>query len=160
MSIETQPHGHGAASATVRSELDDDALLAAFESAALPPASFHHRDHVRVAWICCTRYPPEVALARFCDALRRFAAAHGAAEKYHATLTWAFVLLVGERIARGGACSSFDEFARRNADLLDWQKGRSVLDRFYRPETLASAVARARFVMPDRGIEPSEVSNP
>jgi hypothetical protein len=40
------------------------------------------------------------------------------------------------------------EFAARHPDLLTWRP--SILDRYYKPETLASIRARQTFVMPDR----------
>jgi hypothetical protein len=44
--------------------------------------------------------------------------------------------------------ATWESFAAANADLLTWQP--SVLDRYYRPETLASDLARRAFVWPDR----------
>ena len=129
-------------------ELGDDALVDGFETATLPPEAFRHREHVRAAWIYGTRWPPEEALARFCSALRRFAAAHGAAHRYHATLSWAFVAIVLERIARGRPDRTFAEFAADNPDLLTWDRGQSVVDHYYPREVLESPLARSVFVMP------------
>jgi putative redox protein len=49
---------------------------------------------------------------------------------------------------RLGAGSSFDEFARANPDRPSGRP--SVRDLLYRPETLASELARRKFVLPDR----------
>ena len=65
---------------------------------------------------------------------------------YHETITWAFLLIVAERLAREPA-ETWDAFAADNADLLSWQP--SILDRYYSKELLGSALARATFVMPD-----------
>ena len=43
---------------------------------------------------------------------------------------------------------SFEEFATKNPDLLQWRP--SALDRYYRNETLGSDLARRTFVRPDR----------
>ena len=128
--------------------LDDAAFLRCFEDGSLPASSFHHRDHVRVAWLYLKAEPPLSALARFAEGLRRFAAAHGQARLYHETTTWAYLLLIRERMERAGAGATWEEFAERNPDLLSWKP--SILDRYYRPETLGSEVARRVFVMPDR----------
>ena len=125
--------------------MDDDDFLSAFESGRLE--SFHHRDHVRLAWIYLREESGPAALERFSGALRRFAAAAGKPGLYHETITWAYLLLIHERMARAVA-SSWNEFAAANPDLLAWKP--SVLDRYYRPETLASDLARGTFVMPDR----------
>ena len=126
----------------------DDALALAFEKGALPPGAFHHRHHVRTAWIFLERLPVLEVLARFTAGLRRLAAAAGKPGLYHETITWAYVLLVHERraAARG---EDWPAFAARNPDLLAWKP--SVLEaRYYREETLWSARARETFVLPDR----------
>lgn len=129
--------------------LEDEDLLRQFEDGTLPPSAFHHREHVRVAWLYLRQEPPIVALDRFAAGLKRFAAAHGASGLYHETITWAYLLLIRERMEREGAgCSAWEEFAERNPDLLGWRP--SILDRYYHPETLGSELARRTFVMPDR----------
>ncbi len=128
--------------------LDDATLLRGFEDGTLPPSSFHHREHVRVAWLYLKTEPPLVALERFAAGLKRFAAAQGHAGLYHETITWAYLLLIRERMEREGSGATSEEFAERNPDLLSWKP--SILDRYYRPETLGSELARRVFVMPDR----------
>ena len=125
--------------------LDDEALLAGFESAALEPGNFHHEEHVRVAWLYFQRHEPAVALARFETHIRKLVTALGAADKYHETITWAYLLLIRERAERG---ESWGEFAARAEDLLD--PGGAILRRFYSPQLLASDRARTRFLLPDR----------
>lgn len=127
--------------------LNDDALVARFEDGTLPVEAFPHREHVRAAWIYVRRYGMPDALTEFPRALRHFATAKGTPTLYHATITWAYLLLVAERQARTPA-ASWDEFASANADLLTWKP--SVLDRYYAPDTLWSDFARAHYVMPDR----------
>lgn len=129
--------------------LADDTLLQAFEARRLDPGGFRHRDHVRLAWLLLGREPeaPHRALGRFAEGLKGFAAAIGKASLYHETITWAYLLLIRERMARTGPHADFDAFARDNPDLLRWRPG--VLDALYRPETLASPLARQVFVLPD-----------
>jgi len=129
-------------------DLGDDALLLAFESTALDPGAFHHRHHVRTAWIFLERLPVLEVLARFTAGLRRLAEAAGKPGLYHETITWAYVLLVHERRAAAGV-EDWPAFAARNPELLAWKP--SVLEaRYYREETLWSDRARATFVLPDR----------
>jgi hypothetical protein len=133
--------------------LTDDDFVARFEDTTLPNAAFHHRDHVRLAWIYLRRHSPLEALARFADGLRRFATANGHPGLYHETITWAFLLLIRERMERedcGTAGGSWEGFAAAHPDLLTWKP--SVLDRYYQPGTLGSELARRIFVMPDRGV--------
>ena len=127
--------------------MTDEFLLEHFEAATVPPGGLHHPEHVRVAWCYLRRLPLPAALERFSAGLRRYAEARGAPERYHETITTAYVLLIHERLD-GSRALEWDAFARANGDLLAWQP--SILERYYRPETLASERARRTFVMPDR----------
>ncbi len=126
--------------------MSDEELLARFEDGSLPNGAFHHEQHVRVAWMFVRRYGMPDALGRFSQALKRFAEAKGAVGLYHETITWAYLLLVAERSARGPG-ESWERFAAANQDLLTWKP--SLLARYYSPETLQSDLARRTFVMPD-----------
>jgi len=128
--------------------MSDDEFLAAFENAALDVAAFHHSGHVRMAFVYLQRYPALDALRLFSTALARLAAAAGKPERYHETITWAYLLLIRERLARARSVQTWEEFSAANPDLLDWPH--SVLRRYYRTETLASGLARATFLLPDR----------
>ena len=124
----------------------DAELLDAFVSTALPADQFHHEQHVRVAWLFVRHHGMPRALAEFSEAIKRFAIAKGAHGLYHETITWAFLLIIAERLARTPA-HDWDTFAADHADLLLWKP--SVLDRYYSKDLLASALARTTFVMPD-----------
>jgi hypothetical protein len=130
--------------------LSDAELLAQFEDTTLPKEVFHHADHVRTAWLFVTRDGMPGALERFPAALKRFADAKGAHGLYHATITWAYLLLIDERQQRAAA-ADWPSFAAANPDLLSWKP--SILDRFYTAETLWSDLARRTFLMPDRMTE-------
>ena len=128
--------------------MNDRDFLAAFEAGTLPEECFHHPDHVRAAWLLLREEAPSAALARFSEALKRFAAAKGKTRLYHETITWAYVVLINERVQRSGRRLDWDEFASANPDLLTWRP--SVLDRYYTSETLGSELARQVFLLPDR----------
>jgi hypothetical protein len=127
--------------------MTDDELLSGFETASLGDRPFGHREHVRVAWLFVRKYGVPEALSRFSDALKGFAQAKGVPQLYHETITWAYLLLIHERMARR-PLDNWTEFAGDNPDLLAWKP--SLLDRYYTPELLWSEVARGSFVMPDR----------
>jgi hypothetical protein len=128
--------------------MTDDEFLRSFEDCTLPSSAFHHRDHVRVAWLYLRRSPALEALACFTAGLKRFAAASGHPGLYHETITWAFLFLIHERMAQAGDDETWEGFAARNPDLLTWKP--SILDRYYDQETLGSELARRVFVLPDR----------
>ncbi len=125
-------------------------LIQQFEDGTTSADTFHHADHVRLGFEYLGRYPVLEALQRFSAALKRFAAAQGKAQRHHETITWAYLLLIRERIARAGCAQTWDAFAKRNPDLLIWKGG--VLATLYRPETLDSDFARHTFVLPDRSL--------
>jgi hypothetical protein len=122
-----------------------------FEDGTLPIEAFHHQEHVRAAFLYLAKYRVLEAVERFSTALMRFAARNGKAGLYHETITWAYMLLIRERIARSGQEQTWTEFRARNWDLLDWE--RPILKKYYREETLASDLARNAFVLPDRILE-------
>jgi hypothetical protein len=118
-------------------------LVARFEDCTLPAEEFPHEAHVYVAWCYLRESPLATAAPRFIEHLKRFAAANGKPGLYHETITWAYLVLVNERMAEG----SWEEFRAANGDLLTFHP--SVLARYYRAETLGSPRARATFLMPD-----------
>jgi len=127
--------------------MTDEELIHAFETDTLPENSFHHADHVRLAFAYLSRYPVLEALERFATALKRFAAARGKSQLYSETVTHAYFFLIRERMARF-AGGGWGEFARCNADLLTWRGG--ILSRYYQEATLQSDLARRVFVFPDK----------
>jgi hypothetical protein len=128
--------------------MDDASLVARFEDGTLPASEFGHREHLRVAWLYLREAPFEAAAPRFCNNLRRFAAALGKADRYHETITWAYLVLVNERLRAEGSPPDFTAFACENPDLFDHEKG--ALAAYYDEATLRSAQARRAFVLPRR----------
>ncbi len=129
-------------------ELTDGERIAQFESAAVPPDSFHHPDHVHLAFAYLRQYTILEALERFPAALQRFAQHHGKPNLYHQTITWAYLFLIHERLARAEHPQTWEEFAQANPDLLTWKNG--ILTKYYGEETLQSDLARKVFIFPDK----------
>ena len=127
--------------------MGNEELIRRFESGSVVEDSFHHADHVRLAFAYLSEYPALQALDKFCCALKRFATACGKAQLYHQTITYAYFFLIRERMARDEA-AEWDEFARENSDLLTWKGG--ILKRYYRESTIKSDLARSVFVLPDK----------
>lgn len=123
-------------------------LVEHFERLTLSPELFSHREHVRLAWIYLRDYPPLTALEKFCEGLKRFAASLGKADRYHETISWAYLLLIHERMAKTESAHSWEVFAEANGDLFGWNP--SILTRYYREETLQSDLAKRVFLFPDK----------
>jgi hypothetical protein len=128
--------------------LNEAEWMEAFETGALPSGSFHHAEHVKMAFLYLKKFEPLEALSRFSSDLTRFAKAHGKPNLYNETITWAFFLLIRERIARAHSPQTWAEFSASNLDLLRWED--NVLKKYYRPETLTSALAKNVFLFPDK----------
>ena len=126
----------------------NEELIAQFESGTLAPESFHHTEHVQLAFLYLAKYPALEALGYFSGGLARFAKSVGRPEHYNETITWGFLLLIRERLARRGHPQTWEEFAASNPDLLDWKD--NILKKYYQPETLASDLARKTFLFPDK----------
>jgi len=125
--------------------MTDHDFAEAFERCEIANDAFHHRDHVRLAWIYLRQMPLIDALVRFTESLKRFANHHGHPELYHETITWAYLLLIHERMERNPV-DDFATFEIANADLFAWKP--SILDRYYDRETLDSPLAKRTFLMP------------
>jgi hypothetical protein len=125
--------------------MDDTDFLRAFESAALPNAAFHHRDHVRLAWLYLRRDGPEVGSREVLDGIRHFAAAHGAADRFHETLTRFWIKLVQHLVEVFPSVERFDDLVARFPLLAD----KTSVYRHYSHEALASPAARQGWLMPD-----------
>ena len=123
--------------------LTDDELVAGFEAGSL--ADFLHASHVRLTLVYLTRHGRDEALRRLLDGLLRFATAKGQPEKFHVTMTraWVDLIDVARRRHPGLAPAALIE---ARPDLLD----RDALLRFYSADRLNSAEARSQWVPPDR----------
>ena len=128
--------------------MTEDELRRAFESATLDGEQFDHRQHLRLAWIYLRDLPLAAAIETYADGLRRLTKSLGVSQKYHETITWAFLLLTHERMQRPNAPADWESFAAANPDLLNREN--RILHRFYTRETLDSDFARRVFVFPDR----------
>ena len=111
---------------------------------------FGHRQHLELTWRCLDEHDPDAAAAIVADAIGRVAAAHGAEDKYHATITNGWVRCVAVHRERWPA-DGFDEFIGRNPALLDPK----LLNHYFSPALLARDEARSAVVGPDRRALPA-----
>jgi hypothetical protein len=125
--------------------MSDEVFLRAFTDCSLSPGAFHHRDHLRLAWLLTRRHGVESACSSVADGIRAFAARHGHAEKYHETMTQFWVRLVGHLIDARPDIGDFTTFVETFPQLLD----ASLPYRHWRRQTIGSAAARSAWVAPD-----------
>jgi N-formylglutamate deformylase len=124
--------------------MTDDDFIRAFESCELPGTEFRHRQHLRLAWLYLRRMPYQDATAAMERGVRRFAAHHGATQKYHHTMTLVWMRLVAAATA-AHASEDFEGLLRVHPALLD----KLTPQRFYSAARLQGAAARANWLEPD-----------
>jgi len=107
-------------------------------------ARFGHRQHVHLTWLAVRRFGTDAAVDVISEGIQRTARYAGVPQKYNATVSRAWVELVGHHAEHAGS-ADFGSFADQHPALLD----KKLLTRFYRSSTLASGQARAGWVKPD-----------
>jgi hypothetical protein len=105
---------------------------------------FGHREHVHLTWMTVRHYGLPEAVELVSDGIQRTARYAGAPQKYHVTVSRAWVELVGHHV-RERREDDFASFLEHNPALLD----KRLLTRFYRSSTLARSAARTTWVTPD-----------
>ena len=123
----------------------DAELAAVWPAITGTSGQFRHREHINLAFYAVRRYGMPEAVGRVCGWIRQVAAYHRAPQKYHYTVSRAWVELVAHHVAAEPDCADFADFAERNPALLD----KRLLARHYRSTTLASPQARRGWVEPD-----------
>jgi hypothetical protein len=125
--------------------LSDEEFVGAFESCRLPASSFHHADHIRLAWIYLHQMSEPEAAERMAESIRRFAAHIGKTEKFHVTMTRAWIRLVAAALKDLPADANFLDFIGAHPHLLD----QGTLTRHYSTELLQGEAARGNWLEPD-----------
>jgi len=131
--------------------MTDDLLheysVEAFERGEIDVDHFNHEAHVYMGWLYLEEFDVTESIARISAALERITLQLGVPDKYHATITWFFMLIIAERRAFA-VSKDWNSFRRDNNDLF--RRDNNVLNRYYNKDTLTSSAARKRFVLPDR----------
>jgi hypothetical protein len=126
--------------------MTDEEFVRAFESGKVTPEQFDHRAHVRVAWVYLQESDSlEAALPRMREAIKRFAAAAGASQKYHETITVLWMRLLDDVKARVGARFEMSEVLRDFPSLAD----KDLPLKYYSRDRLFSEEARGAWIAPD-----------
>lgn len=105
---------------------------------------FNHRAHLHLTWLAVRSVGMPAAIGLVSDGIQRTARYAGVPQKYHATISRAWVELVAHHTA-DHTTEDFAVFIDRHPALLD----KRLLTRFYTSATLASTQARSGWVEPD-----------
>jgi hypothetical protein len=124
--------------------MTDEEFLRALESCELPERDFGHAAHVRAAYLYLLQADFTGALERMRRAIRNYAKHLGQPDRYHETVTVAYVALIQQHLWERGNGGGWTAFARGNPELF--QAG--LLRRFYPQAQLDSEMARNVFLLP------------
>ncbi|HLX94796.1 MAG TPA: hypothetical protein VKU37_03550 [Verrucomicrobiae bacterium] len=129
--------------------MDDETFLRQFESTAWPKAEWHHRQHIKVAYLYVRRYSLETAAIKIRENIKAYNAAHNVEDTllngYHDTMTQAWLRLVHFTLCEYGPAENADAFFEQHPQLSQKQ----ALRFFYSKERFTSPEAKAAFVPPD-----------
>lgn len=114
-----------------------------FPTEAVDARQFGHRDHVRLAYRLLSQNDFIDAAAAYARGIQELATEAGAPEKFNLTITYAFMSVIAERMARKES-TDFDEFLSANPDLLN----KNFLIQLYPDDRLQSDLARQSFLLP------------
>jgi hypothetical protein len=140
----TSDHPHGPPGAPGQPAAMPAELTAILAEILPPGGAFRHREHVHLAYIAVQRYGPDKGVDVVAGWLRHLAAYHRAPQKFHVTVTRAWVEIVAHHMATCPA-RDFAAFADRYPQLLD----KRLLTRHYSSRALASPAARTGWLDPD-----------
>src|SRR5262245_45050332 len=102
---------------------DDERFIAEFRAQRWPLEQWHHRDHIKLAYLYLLMHPLEEAGHQLGQGIRAHNAAHQIPEAidrgYHETLTQAWLRLVYLILSEYGPAASADAFADAHPELLE-----------------------------------------
>ena len=125
--------------------MDDSEFASAFHMATLPNEEFRHQGHLRLAWLVLRRHNLDEATILVSQGIKTYAAAKGAANMYHDTLTQFWLKLVDHTLAESERTIGFEKLLRRFPLLLDTQ----LPFKHWTRTVLMGSEARQRWVQPD-----------
>lgn len=127
----------------------DEQFIADFEECRWPLDQWHHREHIKLAYLYLRRYRFDAALGRIRERIKAHNVAHQvpdhATRGYHETMTQAWLRLVELTLGEHGPAETADQFYELHPELSE----KKVLRLFYSRDRLMSLQAKVEFVEPD-----------
>ena len=127
---------------------DDQSFQRDVESCAFPVSEFNHRAHLRLAYIYLVQGDDvEWAIGKMRETLLKLLMFAGIdpSQKYHETMTRAWLMIVHQFMNSGVEANSADQFLNGNKSLM----GADTLYQYYSEDRLYSQHARQEFLKPD-----------
>lgn len=127
-------------------KINDSDFLFQFENQSLDHIYFDHLGHLRIAWLYLNAQDVDSAVHSTCTGIKTYAESLGAKDKFHYTITNAFVRIIAKRIHALND-RSWQGFIRQNNDLVN--DAMSVLLLHFSEELIFSEVAKTSIIAPD-----------
>jgi hypothetical protein len=127
----------------------DAEFIAAFERQEWPLEHWHHRDHIRLAYLYLRMYPFDEAAAKLREGIKAHNSALDMPDTptmgYHETMTIAWLRLVETMLKEYGEEESGEAFCDAHPELSQ----KKTLRLFYSKDRFMSPEAKVRFLEPD-----------
>jgi hypothetical protein len=127
----------------------DETFLTQFEACTWPLEQWHHREHIKLAYLYLLRHPMEIAMERMRAGLQAYNVAYHVPDAldrgYHETITQAWMRLVHLTLCEFGPAESADAFVDSHTQLLS----KRALLFFYSRDRVMSLEAKREFIPPD-----------
>ena len=125
---------------------NDELFVSAIENNHLQLAEFNHLAHVKLAYCYLAKADLENSIKKMTQTLKSYLLANGVdGNKFHVTLTHAWIRAVWYFMRKGEVTQSADEFVQTYPALLN----KDILLSHYSHTLLFSEQARGKFVYPD-----------
>lgn len=126
---------------------DDSVFLTDVETCKFPVSEFDHRAHLRIAYVYLVENTVEEAVSKIRETLTNLLihARIEPAQKFHETLTEAWIIAVWHFMNKAQESGSADQFIDQNPEMLD----SNIMMTHYSADLLFSEEARAKFVKPN-----------
>ena len=138
---------------------NDELFLDQFESAVFPFEQWHHRQHIKAAYLYLRLHPFAQAVERMRAGIKAYNQHHQskstASSGYHETITQGWMRLVYLTLSEFGPAETSDAFVDQHTQLLSTR----ALLFFYSRDRLMSAEAKEQFIQPDLAPFPQSKKN-
>jgi hypothetical protein len=121
--------------------IDDEHFLQQFENRTFPLDQWHHRAHVKLAYLYAIRFGHDIAAQKLRAGIKAYNAANQIVDQptsgYHETMTMAWLHIIFTTIQVYGSCATADDFFDFHPQLGQ----KKILRLFYSPELFMSPAA-------------------
>lgn len=130
---------------------EDLDYLEAFKTCVIDASEFHHREHLQIAYTLLTQMDVDDAHSELRKHILGLLNHLGmGTEKYHETMTYAWLLAVKHFMEKSEPSIGFDMFIKRNETLLDTR----IMPTHYSHGVISSKEAKESYVQPDLEVIP------